>query len=68
MTEVVGVELQELKKSIQEEIGEAQKKGKTLTERMEEMETTLVVVLDGLKFAEEAATGFKEATSERQWK
>ena len=30
------------------------------------METTLVVVLGGLKFAEEAAPGFKAATSERE--
>ena len=57
------VDLQEPKKTIQEDLGEFQKKYNTLTERMEDMEATLVVVLDGLKFAEVAATGFKEATS-----
>ena len=30
------------------------------------MEETLVVVAEGLRFAEEAATGFKDATSEKQ--
>ena len=69
MTEVVKVELQALKKSIREELVQVQNNCKTLTERMGDMETTRVVVLDGLKFAEETATGFKdaaEAASERQ--
>ena len=66
---MVGVELQELQKSIQEDSRNAQDKHNTLTGRMEVMESTLVVVMDGLKFAEEAATGFKgihfRATRER---
>ena len=65
MAEVVGVELQELQKAIQEDSRNAKDNHNTLTERMEEMEVALVVAMDGLKFAEEAATGFKEATSDK---